>query len=178
MRGGLITTDLGGRILLLSRPGEEILGHRFADVRGMKLQELNDDFWLTGHYENSERLSLRKEIDFRTPSGDVRYLGISISPLRSRDSERNGYVFNFQDLTDLRRLEQEVATKERMAALGRLSAAIAHEIRQPLTAMAGAVQGPAHLLPPPGDEKRPVHIFSPASHAAPKLHTHPSFSCP
>src|SRR6266446_2041288 len=52
--------------------------------------------------------SLRKEIDFRTPSGDVRYLGISISPLRSRDSERNGYVFNFQDLTDLRRLEQEV----------------------------------------------------------------------
>jgi len=65
---------------------------------------------------------LRKEIDFRTPSGDVRYLGISISPLRSRDSERDGYVFNFQDLTDLRRLEQEVATKERMAALGRLSA--------------------------------------------------------
>jgi len=51
-----------------------------------------------------------------------------------------GYVFNFQDLTDLRHLEREVATKDRMAALGRLSAAIAHEIRQPLTAMAGAVK--------------------------------------
>ena len=140
MRGGLITTDVGGRILLLNRTGEEILGHRFAEVRGMKLQELNDDFWLPGHYEDSARLSLRKEIDFLTPSGDVRYLGISISPLRSRDSERDGYVFNFQDLTDLRRLEQEVATKERMAALGRLSAAIAHEIRQPLSAMAGAVK--------------------------------------
>src|SRR6266702_3619427 len=160
MRGGLITTDLAGHILLLNRTGEEILGLRFAEVRGKKLQELNDDFWLPGHYEDSERLSLRKEIDFHTPSGDIRYLGISISPLRSRDSERDGYVFNFQDLTDLRRLEQEVATKERMAALGRLSAAIAHEIRQPLTAMAGAVKELARLVPLEEDEKRLVNIVS------------------
>src|SRR6266550_6074557 len=160
MRGGLITTDLDGRMLLLNRTGEEILGHRFADLRGKKLQELNEDFWLPGQYENSERLSLRKEIDFRTPSGDVRYLGVSISPLRSRDSQRDGYVFNFQDLTDLRRLEQEVATKERMAALGRLSAAIAHEIRQPLTAMAGAVKELARLVPLEEDEKHLVNIVS------------------
>jgi len=160
MRGGLITTDLDGRILLLNRTGEEILGYRFADLRGKKLQELNEDFWLPGQYENSERLSLRKEIDFRTPSGDARYLGISISPLRSRDSQRDGYVFNFQDLTDLRRLEQEVATKERMAALGRLSAAIAHEIRQPLTAMAGAVKELARLVPLEEDEKHLVNIVS------------------
>src|SRR5260370_39909346 len=118
MRGGLITTDLGGRILLLNRTGEEILGHHFADLRGKKLQELNEDFWLPGQYENSQSLSLRQRIDFLPPSRDLRYLGISISPLRSRDSERDGYVFNFQDLTDLGRLEQQVATKERMAALG------------------------------------------------------------
>ena len=158
MRGGLLTTDLEGRILLLNRTGEEILGYRFADLRGKKLQELNDDFWLPGRYANAERLSLRKEIDFRTPAGEQRYLGISISPLRSRDVLRNGYVFNFQDLTDLRRLEQEVATKERMAALGRLSAAIAHEIRQPLTAMAGAVKGLARLVPLEEDEKHLVNI--------------------
>src|SRR6266850_1807085 len=147
MRGGLITTDLNGRILLLNRTGEEILGMRFADLRGQKLQDLNDDFWLPGQYADAERLSLRKEIDFRTPAGEQRYLGISISPLRSRVAHRSGYVFNFQDLTDLRRLEQEVATKDRMAALGRLSAAIAHEIRQPLTAMAGAVKELARLVP-------------------------------
>src|SRR5712672_1330504 len=160
MRGGLITTDLEGRILLLNRTGEEILGLRFAEVRGKKLQDLNEDFWLPGQYVHSERLSLRKEIDFRTPSGDIRYLGISISPLRSRDSQRDGYVFNFQDLTDLRRLEQEVATKERMAALGRLSAAIAHEIRQPLSAMAGAVKELARLVPLEEDEKHLVNIVS------------------
>src|SRR2546429_120953 len=160
MRGGLITTDLAGVILLLNRTGEEILGHRFADVRGKKLQELNQDFWLPGQYPNVEKLSLRKEIHFRTPQGEVRYLGISVSPLRLGTEERSGFVFNFQDLTDLRRLEQEVATKERMAALGRLSAAIAHEIRQPLTAMAGAVKELARLVPLEDDEKQLVNIVS------------------
>jgi two-component system sensor histidine kinase PilS (NtrC family) len=160
MRGGLITTDLGGRILLLNRTGEEILGCRFAEVRGRKLQEINQEFWIPGSPENAGKPSIRTEIDFRTMTGETRYIGISVSPLRSRDTERSGYVFNFQDLTDLRRLEQEVATKERMAALGRLSAAIAHEIRQPLTAMAGAVKELARLVPLQEDEKHLVGIVS------------------
>src|SRR5712692_8451578 len=160
MRGGLVTTDLEGRIILLNRTGEEILGIRFADVRGRRLPEISVDFWLPGSYEASVEHGLRKEIDFRTPDGQLRYLGISVSLLRSRDSLRSGYVFNFQDLTELRRLEQEVATKERMAALGRLSAAIAHEIRQPLTAMAGAVKELARLVPLEDDEKHLVGIVS------------------
>jgi two-component system sensor histidine kinase PilS (NtrC family) len=160
MRGGLITTDLDGRMVLLNRTGEEILGYRFADIRGRKLSEISAAFWLPGLPEMSEKLSLRKEIDFLTRAGQQRYLGISVSPLRTRDSRRSGYVFNFQDLTDLRRLEQEVATKERMAALGRLSAAIAHEIRQPLTAMAGAVKELARLVPLEEDERHLVSIVS------------------
>jgi two-component system, NtrC family, sensor histidine kinase PilS len=161
MRGGLVTTDLEGRIILLNRAGEDILGWRFAEVRGRKLGEISEDFWLPGsHDEANIKHGFRKEIDFRTPDGQLRYLGISVSLLRSRDSLRSGYVFNFQDLTELRRLEQEVATKERMAALGRLSAAIAHEIRQPLTAMAGAVKELARLVPLEDDEKHLVGIVS------------------
>src|SRR5262249_13798884 len=158
MRGGLLTTDVAGRITLLNRTGEEILGRKFADVRGQKLQDWNEDFWLPGQMNGTEKVGLRKEIDFQTPDGHQRFLGISVSPLRSRDAERSGYVFNFQDLTDLRRLEQEVATKERMAALGRLSAAIAHEIRQPLTAMAGAVRELGRMVPLEEDEKHLVGI--------------------
>src|SRR5580704_11349657 len=59
MRGGLITTDMDGRIVLLNRTGEEILGHRFADIRGKKLSELNEQFWLAGLPDVSDRLSLR-----------------------------------------------------------------------------------------------------------------------
>lgn len=160
MRGGLLTTDLDGRIILLNRAGEEILGYRFAELRGRILTEINAEFWLPRGLESNDKLSLRKEIDFLTSDGTQRYLGISVSPLRSRDTQRSGYVFNFQDLTELRRLEQEVATKERMAALGRLSAAIAHEIRQPLTAMAGAVKELARLVPLEEDEKHLVGIVS------------------
>jgi two-component system sensor histidine kinase PilS (NtrC family) len=160
MRGGLITTDVEGRVVLLNRTGEEILGHRFADIRGRKLAEISEEFWTTGLPGVHERLSLRREVEFRTPDGQERYLGVSVSPLRSRDSARSGFVFNFQDLTDFRRLEQEVATKDRMAALGRLSAAIAHEIRQPLTAMAGAVGELARMAPLEDDEKHLVSIVN------------------
>jgi two-component system sensor histidine kinase PilS (NtrC family) len=166
MRGGLITTDMDGRIVLLNRTGEEILGYRFADIRGRKLSEISEAFWLPGLPDPNDKLSLRREIEFRTSDGQQRFLGISISPLRSRDNQRSGYVFNFQDLTDFRRLEQEVATKERMAALGRLSAAIAHEIRQPLTAMVGAVKELARLVPLEEDQ---VHLVSIVSRESERL---------
>jgi two-component system, NtrC family, sensor histidine kinase PilS len=160
MRGGLITTDLEGRILLLNRTGEEITGYAFHQVQGRSLPELFPAFWLPGTTDRQGQVIPRKEIDFLTADGQQRYLGISVSPLRSRDKDRSGYVFNFQDLTELRRLEQEVATKERMAALGRLSAAIAHEIRQPLAAMAGAVRELGRLVPLEDDERQLVNIVS------------------
>ncbi len=160
MRGGLLTTDLEGRILLLNRSGEEILGYKFHDLRGRRLAEMWPDFWLPGRTDAGEKVSARREIDFHSGDGGERFLGISVSPLRARDPGHIGYVFNFQDLTDLRRLEQEVATKDRMTALGRLSAAIAHEIRQPLTAMAGAVKELARLVPLEEDERQLVNIVS------------------
>jgi len=146
--------------VLLNRTGEEILEKTFNELRGVSLKEWKKDFWLPDLMTGEEKAGLRKEIDFETASGKRRFLGISVSLLRSRDTTRSGYVFNFQDLTDLRRLEQEVATKDRMAALGRLSAAIAHEIRQPLTAMAGAVTELGRMVPLEEDEKHLVNIVS------------------
>ncbi len=160
MRGGLVTTDMDGRVVLINRTGEEILGRTFAELRGRDLREVSEEFWLPDMTALPERLSLRREIEVRTAGGQRRFLGISVSPLRTRDAARSGYVFNFQDLTELRHLEKEVATKERMAAVGRLSAAIAHEIRQPLTAMAGAVKELGRLVPLEEDEKRLVSIVS------------------
>src|SRR5204862_2930402 len=89
MRGGLITTDLEGRIVLLNRTGEDILGYRFMDLRGKRVSEINESFWGPGMPEANDKLSLRREIEFKTAEGQLRYLGISISPLRSRDSQRS-----------------------------------------------------------------------------------------
>jgi two-component system sensor histidine kinase PilS (NtrC family) len=103
-------------------------------------------------------LALRKEVEYHSPEGFIRFLGVSISPLRTAQNQASGFVFNFQDLTELKRLEREVETKERMAALGRLSAAIAHEIRQPLTAMTGALKELARFAPLEDDDKKLVQI--------------------
>jgi two-component system, NtrC family, sensor histidine kinase PilS len=160
MRGGLLTSDLGGRILLVNRAGAEIMGRGFGLLRSENVAEIFNGIWPIETDLQGTPLALRKEIEFRTPEGATRYLGFSISPLRTGQDQPSGYVFNFQDLTELKRLEREVATKERMAALGRLSAAIAHEIRQPLTAMTGALKELARLAPLDDDDKRLVQIVS------------------
>lgn len=160
MRGGLLTTDLKGRILLINRAGVEITGHGFGLMRGENVAEAFPGFWPVEVDEQGNPLAMRKEIEFCTPAGETRFLGLSISPLRTAQNQTSGFVFNFQDLTELRRLEREVLTKERMAALGRLSAGIAHEIRQPLTAMTGALKELARLAPLEDDDKKLVQIVS------------------
>lgn len=177
MRGGLLTTDMEGRILLLNRAGGEITGYRFGDLSGRMVGEVFPEFPFDPQASaaaedsaepaapsaGSARTEGRKEISFRDAEGRERFLGLSVSPLRSpARGERAviGFVYNFQDLTELKRLEHEVAARDRMAALGRLSAAIAHEIRQPLTAMAGAVKELARLVPLQEDERRLVRIVN------------------
>jgi two-component system sensor histidine kinase PilS (NtrC family) len=160
MRGGLLTADLEGRILLMNHAGTEITGRESEPLRGQRVQDLFPGFWPVDMDGQGSPLAARKEIEFRTPAGNVRFLGLSISPLRTSQNQNTGFVYNFQDLTELKRLEREVLTKERMAALGRLSAAIAHEIRQPLTAMTGALKELARLAPLEDDDKKLVNIVS------------------
>jgi two-component system, NtrC family, sensor histidine kinase PilS len=160
MRGGLLTTDMEGRILVMNRAGAEITGSGFGLHRGENIADLFPGFWPVEHDEQGNPLAARKEIEYKTAEGNARFLGLSISPLRTAQNQNMGFVYNFQDLTELKRLEREVVTTERMAALGRLSAAIAHEIRQPLTAMSGALKELARLAPLDEDDKKLVHIVS------------------
>src|SRR5260221_6700585 len=96
MRGGLVTTDLEGRVVLLNRTGEEILGRTFAELRGRDLREVSAEFWQHENTTVPEKPSLRRAVEVRIPGGQKRYLGISVSPLLTRDAQRSGYVFNFQ----------------------------------------------------------------------------------
>jgi two-component system sensor histidine kinase PilS (NtrC family) len=160
MRGGLLTTDMEGSILVMNRAGAEITGSGFGLHRGEKIADIFPGFWPVERDEQGNPLAARKEIEYKTAEGNSRFLGLSISPLRTAQNQNMGFVYNFQDLTELKRLEREVVTTERMAALGRLSAAIAHEIRQPLTAMSGALKELARLAPLDEDDKKLVHIVS------------------
>jgi two-component system sensor histidine kinase PilS (NtrC family) len=83
---------------------------------------------------------VRQEVTLVDNVGNKRSVGFAVSPLFTLDGKFSGYTVIFQDLTDVKKLEAEVRLKDRMAAVGELSAGIAHEIRNPLAAIAGSVQ--------------------------------------
>jgi two-component system sensor histidine kinase PilS (NtrC family) len=141
---GLVTIDLQHQIISFNRAAEEITGFNTTQVVGKHLNalfptiadqiEAGKEVLLAGH--GLSRLNL----DCTTAEGKQIQLGFSISPLTTVSGEITGFVLPFQDLTDVMRLERDVRRQDRLAALGRAAAAIAHEIRNPLASMRGAVQ--------------------------------------
>jgi two-component system sensor histidine kinase PilS (NtrC family) len=143
IRSGLITTDLEGRIALFNDTAEELTERESAAMLGQPIQPMiGEASWAKIKAADLFKLvgPLRFEDWYALPSGARRYLGFGVSPLVDQSSRLLGYIISFQDLTGLKRLEEEVRVKDRMAAVGRMAAGIAHEIRNPLTSMRGSVE--------------------------------------
>ena len=144
IRSGLITTDLHGRIYTFNVAAEEITGYRAENVRGRNASMFFGD--MTRQIADSMaaaaegKVSPRFEVDSLTQSGFMLHLGYSIAPLFLESGETSGLVITFQDLTDVRVMEETARRQDRLAAVGRLAASIAHEIRNPLAAMRGSIQ--------------------------------------
>jgi two-component system sensor histidine kinase PilS (NtrC family) len=144
IRSGVITTDLQGRIFTFNAAAEEITGYKVADARGHDASIFFGD--MTRQIADSMnaaatgKVSPRFQADCLTPNGLALRLGFSIAPLSGESGETSGMVITFQDLTDIRALEETSRRQDRMAAVGRLAASIAHEIRNPLAAMRGSIQ--------------------------------------
>jgi two-component system sensor histidine kinase PilS (NtrC family) len=130
---GLITTSLDGRITLVNAAARRLLGAG-DELLGKIVSELFlDPLPVFG----SERT--HGEVRFQPESAFRRTFRVIVSSLTVPAQEIAGYVYTFDDLTEIRRLEREVRIQDRLAAVGRLAAAIAHEIRNPLTSIAGSV---------------------------------------
>ncbi len=134
--GGLITADLNGRITLLNPAGERLLERRAQEVVGKPVSELFLDRLpaLDSPADN------KNEIRSRTSDGREKTFGVRVSALTVPERGILGYVYTFADLTEIRRLEREVRMRDRLSAVGRLAGGIAHEIRNPLSSIAGSVK--------------------------------------
>ncbi|KFE59554.1 two-component system sensor histidine kinase NtrB [Hyalangium minutum] len=127
---GLLTCEADGSITFINRAALSILGMEGTAVQSRLVQEL-----LPGLPE-MERVP-RSELKVDTPRGH-RILGLTLAPLEG--TGRAARLIVFQDLTALRRAEDELRRADRLAALGTLAAQLAHEIRNPLAAMRGSAQ--------------------------------------
>jgi two-component system, NtrC family, sensor histidine kinase AtoS len=82
----------------------------------------------------------REQVDHAAPAGDARRLGVTISPVRRGNEKVSGAICLLSDLTELAALQQQIELKKHLAALGELSAGIAHEFKNALATISGYAQ--------------------------------------
>ena len=145
---GLITTGLDGRITLVNAAAEKLLERSEHDLLGEPIAPLFQDALPS---VGSERTY--GETRFIAPNDFRKTFRVLVSELHVPGREAVGHVYTLDDLTQVRRLEREVRMQDRLAAVGRLSAAIAHEVRNPLTSIAGSASLLAEM-PDLSDEHR------------------------
>ena len=161
---GLITVSPQGAVVYFNRTAETILGLSETDVAGKNcrvafagsLAPLADN--LLSALESHEWLA-RSEFDVADAGGKQIPLGISTSILYDGDSGIRGVIGIFQDLTEAKRLEEKMRHADRMAAVGELSASIAHEIRNPLASISGSVEVLKNELLLDGDNDRLMSLI-------------------
>src|SRR5262249_35697397 len=86
------------------------------------------------------RIFRREQVNHTTPAGDARRLGVTISPIQPGDDNVSGAICLLSDLTELAALQEQVELKKHLAALGELSAGIAHEFKNALATISGYAQ--------------------------------------
>ncbi|MGA9800050.1 MAG: ATP-binding protein [Terriglobales bacterium] len=132
--GGLITTGLDGYITLANTAAQELFERSERDFLGQPVSQLFLDPLPT---VDSDRAN--GEVRFVASNGFCKTFRVTATTLSVPGRNPVGYVYTFDDLTEIRRLERDLRIQDRLAAVGRLAAAIAHEIRNPLTSIAGSV---------------------------------------
>jgi two-component system, NtrC family, sensor histidine kinase PilS len=155
IRSALITTDLEGRITLVNTPGQKVLERTASSIYGRHISDLFVD-----RLPHLESLSAQSEVRGLTPSGKEKTFDVNVTPLIIPGQGTIGYVYTFEDRTELRRLEGEVRMRDRLAAVGRLAAGIAHEIRNPLASIAGSINVLSEVTPFNEEQQTLVNIIT------------------
>jgi two-component system, NtrC family, sensor histidine kinase PilS len=156
MTNGLVTVDNQNRIMYINRVAGSILdidpvvavGKNYNAYLHDRTRGLVD--FLDRQGNKGPSLS-EAEIEVRKRSGGVIPLGLTSMPLYDTEGGRRGTIVNFKDLTEKKKMQDMIRQSERMAAIGELSAAIAHEIRNPLASIANVVE----LLPDMDEKDEP-----------------------
>jgi two-component system sensor histidine kinase PilS (NtrC family) len=135
LKSGLLTTDLDGRVTSFNREAQRITGRSLQSALGVDLEAV-----LPGVRGYRAGPQARLRMPFTAPDARSLHLGIGSYVLRNASDAAEGEVLIFQDVTEVVAMEEELRQSERLAAIGELSASIAHEIRNPLAAISGSIE--------------------------------------
>ncbi len=138
---GVMTFDRDCRLTTINRAAEEMLGMGREQAVGKSCRELFNEGAITGAVHNTiERTipSARMEAALERPQGRI-WLGFNTAVLTDRHGAALGVILSFSDLTEVKRLQEQVELRERLTALGEMSAGIAHELRNPMAVISGYV---------------------------------------
>ncbi|MGB2592905.1 MAG: ATP-binding protein [Candidatus Acidiferrum sp.] len=142
MPAGLVVVNATGIISSANPAAEQVLGirglgfRRYSEVLGEK----SDLTRLVGDCLAKGSISRREQVEHEAPDGEMRLLGVTISPIRRGNETINGAICLLTDLTELAALQQQIQLKESLAVVGELSAGIAHEFKNALATISGYAQ--------------------------------------
>jgi len=141
MASGLLSVDIGGKIVSYNLLALEMLDLEESEVRGMDFKEVID-FKAAGIFQTLNQCIsvLDREITYRKKSGEIVPLALSVTPILDESHNCRGAVIILRDLREIKLLEEKVRRSEKLAAIGELAAAVAHEIRNPLSSIRGFAQ--------------------------------------
>jgi two-component system sensor histidine kinase PilS (NtrC family) len=157
---GLATADADNRLVTFNRSAMLITGHDGPLPIGepaAEVLQLPPAFAASLSQDLARVRSKRTDYVFKQSKGTTIELGLSVAVLPLPDGSR-GYLYTFQDVTDIRRFEQNARLQQRLAAVGEMAAGIAHEIRNPLASMSGSMQMLKEELPLSTDQAQLMDI--------------------
>jgi two-component system sensor histidine kinase PilS (NtrC family) len=134
---GLITVNQDFRIRVINQAAAELTGIEPADAYDRPIQELLPEIESLPDILHEP---VQEEIIGSTRDGAGRILSITTVPFADLAGNRSGAVIDFRDVTRIREMESQLNRADRLAAIGELSARIAHEVRNPLASISGSVQ--------------------------------------
>src|SRR6266481_1217009 len=142
MPAGLVVVNATGIISSSNPAAEQVLGiHGLGFRRYSEALGTNSGLTkLIGECLEAGKIFRREEVEHIPPAGDTRRLGVTISPIRRGEGKISGAICLLTDLTELAALQQRMQLKENLAALGELSAGIAHEFKNALATISGYAQ--------------------------------------
>jgi two-component system sensor histidine kinase PilS (NtrC family) len=140
LMSGLLTAEPSGRVTSFNQEAERICALSRGLAIGMDMEAILPGVGEIAEVAGESNQGARARMPYRNRDGEDLYLGVGAYVLRDLDGAATGHVAIFQDVSEVVRMERELARSERLAAVGQLAASIAHEIRNPLAAISGAIQ--------------------------------------